>query len=86
MEAIIVDRVLNGLKKVPYCRCKVVESSDLNDLQLSGVIPRHMTPVFPRPFLYCSETQTRPADDYFQGSWRVLDPDYCGYEGSQAVT
>lgn len=86
MAAIIVDSVLNGLKKVPYCRCKVVESSDLNDRQLSGVIPRHMTPVFPRPFLDCSETQTRPADDYFQGSWRVLDPDYCGYEGSQAVT
>lgn len=86
MVAVIVDRVLNGLKTVPYCRCKVVESSDLNDLQLSGVIPRHMTSVFPRPFLYCSETQTRPADDYFQGSWRVPDPDHCGYEGSQAVT
>lgn len=80
LAAIIIDGVLNGAKK----RCKVVESSDLNDPQ-SGVIPSHMTPVFPRPLLYLSKTQTRLAADYFQGSSRVLDPDYCGYEGSRAA-
>ena len=34
--------------------------------------------VFPRLSLYEAATQTRPSDDYFQGSWRVLDLDYCG--------
>lgn len=43
-------------------RCKVVESSDLNESQSSGVIPSHMTPVFPRPLLYLSKTQTRLVD------------------------
>lgn len=75
------DEILMLPKKLNYCRLKAQKCVSqykwsIIDQNISQT-PPHDTSL--------SQAQTRPADDYLQGSWRVLDPDYCGYERSQMV-